>query len=397
MSLTPDPVSQANVSAAIPALCDFIKTLYGSQDFIPLHEPRFVGNERQYVLDAIDSTFVSSVGKYVDQFEDMVRDFTGAASAVATVNGTAALHMALLVAGVKKNELVLTQPFSFIATCNAISYIGAAPVFVDIDKHTLGLSADALEDFLQQETEARLGNIYHKKTGKRIAACVPMHSFGHPAEIVRLVEICRQYHIPLVEDAAESIGSTFQGQQTGTFGLVGTYSFNGNKTITCGGGGILVTNDAALGRMAKHLTTQAKVPHRWNFVHDHIGYNYRLPNLNAALACAQMEQLAGFIANKRDLARRYKDHFDQQQEFTFMQEPQGAHANYWLNAILCQDRKHRDALLTYSNDHGVMMRPAWELMHRLEMFRDAPRGPLPVAEWVEERLVNIPSSVRLDG
>lgn len=397
MSPTPAPVSQANIAAAIPALCDFIKALYPSQDFIPLHEPRFIGNERKYVLDAIDSAFVSSVGKYVDQFEAMVRDYTGAASAVATVNGTAALHMALLLAGVKKDELVITQPLSFIATCNAISYLGASPVFVDIDQQTLGLSADALEDFLQQETEARSGHTYHKPSGKRIAACVPMHTFGHPAEMDRLAEICGRHHLPLVEDAAESMGSTYQGKQTGTFGLLGTYSFNGNKTITCGGGGILVTNEQALGKMAKHLTTQAKVAHRWDFVHDHIGYNYRLPNLNAAMACAQMEQLNDFIAHKRALAGLYQKHFDRQPAFTFVQEPKSARSNYWLNAILCQDRSQRDKVLHFSNDHGVMTRPVWKLMHRLEMFKHAPRGPLPVAEWLEERLVNIPSSVRLHG
>jgi perosamine synthetase len=397
MAATTEPVTESKASKAIIDLCNFVKDLYPGQDFIPLHEPRFIGKEREYVMDAIDSTFVSSVGKYVDRFEAMVRDYTGAASAVATVNGTAALHIALMLAGVKKDELVITQPFSFIATCNAISYIGASPVFVDIDKDTLGLSPEALEAFLKEHTETRQGQCYHKPTGKRIAACVPMHSFGHPARIDQLIEVCTNYHIPLVEDAAESIGSTYKGKQTGTFGLLGTYSFNGNKTITCGGGGIIVTNDVNLGKMAKHLTTQAKVPHRWEFVHDHIGYNYRMPNLNAAMACAQMEQLDNFISNKRALAQLYKSHFGQQNELSFVTEPQQSCSNYWLNAIICQDKTHRDALLSYSNDQGVMTRPAWQLMHKLEMFKDCLRAELPVAEWVEERLVNIPSSVRVNG
>jgi perosamine synthetase len=394
MAATTKPVEQA--TKAMVDLCNFVRGLYPGQNFIPLHEPRFIGKERAYVMDAIDSTFVSSVGKYVDQFEAMVRDYTGASNAVATVNGTAALHIALMLAGVKKDELVITQPFSFIATCNAISYIGASPVFVDIDKDTLGLSAEALKEFLKDHTEIRQGHCYHKNSGKRIAACVPMHSFGHPAKLDKLIEVCTQSHIPLVEDAAESIGSTYQGRQTGTFGLLGTYSFNGNKTITCGGGGIIVTNDVELGKMAKYLTTQAKVPHRWDFVHDHIGYNYRMPNLNAAMACAQMEQLDNFINNKRELAQLYKNHFEQQNELTFVVEPQDSYSNYWLNAIICQDKNHRDALLSYSNDNGVMTRPAWQLMHKLDMFRDCLRGELPVAEWIEERLVNIPSSVRID-
>jgi perosamine synthetase len=387
--------TQPVVSATISALCNFVKGLYPGQGFIPLHEPRLIGKERDYVLDAIDSTFVSSVGKYVDQFEAMVKEYTGAASAVAVVNGTAALHIALLLAGVEKGSLVITQPFSFIATCNAISYIGADPVFVDIDKNTLGLSADALQAFLEEYAEVKQDKCYHKITGQRIAACVPMHSFGHPVEIDRVVEVCNKYHIALVEDAAESIGSTYKGKQTGTFGQLGTFSFNGNKTITCGGGGIIVTNNIELGKMAKHLTTQAKVPHRWDFVHDHIGYNYRMPNLNAAMACAQLEQLDKFITNKRELALLYKTHLQNQNEISFVTEPEGAISNYWLNAILCKDRAHRDAVLCYANDNCVMTRPSWQLMHKLVMFENCLRAELPIAEWIEERLINIPSSVRL--
>jgi perosamine synthetase len=389
-----DP-NELNMEATFKQVTDHIKALYGNQDFIPLHAPVFSGNEKKYVNETIDSTFVSSVGAFVDRFEQMIRDYTGAGYAIATMNGTAALHMALLLAGVKQNDLVLTQPFSFIATCNAISYIGAQPVFVDIDAKTLGLSAEKLEAYLAQETVMKNGTCFHKKTGQRIAACAPMHTFGHPTEIDRLVDICNQYNIPLVEDAAESIGSSYKGRQTGTFGLLGTFSFNGNKTITCGGGGVITTNDPAIGKMAKHLTTQAKVPHRWDFVHDHIGYNYRLPNLNAAMACAQMEQLETFVQNKRETAAGYGAFF-REKGITFVQEPEGAHSNYWLNAVLLKDQEERDAFLTFTNDNGVMTRPAWRTMHKLPMFENCLRGDLSVAEDIEARLVNIPSSVRLD-
>lgn len=376
-------------------LTAFIKNMYGNKDFIPLHEPRFTGNEKKYVLETIDSTFVSSVGAYVDKFEQMVRDYTGAAYAIATVNGTAALHMSLLLAGVKRQELVITQPLSFIATCNAISYLGAEPAFVDIDPLTLGLSAVKLEEFLSSEAELRDGQCFHKPTGKRIAACVPMHTFGHPVEIEKLVTICEAYSIPLVEDAAESIGSTFKGRQTGTFGVLGAFSFNGNKTITCGGGGVITTNNPELGKMAKHLTTQAKVPHRWEFAHDHIGYNYRLPNLNAALACAQMEQLEAFIVIKRAVASEYAK-FLSGKDLEFVSEPEEANSNYWLNAILCKDQEQRNALLTYTNDNGVMTRPVWQLMHKLPMFAHCVKSNLAVSEDVAIRLVNVPSSVLLN-
>ncbi|MBK0401703.1 LegC family aminotransferase [Adhaeribacter sp. BT258] len=377
-------------------IVDYIKNLYGNKDFIPLHAPVFQGNEKKYVVETIDSTFVSSVGAFVDRFEEMIRDYTGAKFAIGTMNGTAALHMALLLAGVKQNELVITQPFSFIATCNAISYIGAQPVFVDIDAKTLGLSAEKLEAFLVTEIETKNGSCFYKKTGQRIAACVPMHTFGHPADIEKLVEICNRYNVPLVEDAAESIGSTYKGRQTGTFGLLGTFSFNGNKTITSGGGGVITTNDPSLGKMAKHLTTQAKVPHRWDFVHDHIGYNYRLPNLNAALACAQMEQLDAFIQNKRETAAVYATFF-REKGITFVQEPEGSLSNYWLNAVLLKNQAERDAFLTFTNDNGVMTRPAWRTMHKLPMFQNCHRGDLSVAENIEARLVNIPSSVRFES
>ncbi len=371
---------------------DFIKNLYPNQDFIPLHEPRFSGNEKKYVLDTIDSTFVSSVGAYVDLFEKMIRDYTGAKYAIAVVNGTAALHMSLILAGVKRDDLVLTQALSFIATCNAISYVGAEPAFIDVDAERLGMSADSLEAFLQHVEQVN-GEAIHIPSGKRISACVPMHTFGFPVEIDRIVELCNRYGIPVIEDAAESLGSTYKGKHTGTFGLLGTYSFNGNKTITCGGGGIIVTNDDELGKMAKHLTTQAKVPHRWEYVHDHIGYNYRCPNLNAALACAQLEQLEDFIANKRGTADAYRTFF-KDTNIRFLTEPEDSKSNYWLNAVLLESPEARDSFLTETNDSGVMTRPVWALMHRLEMFRHCMHDGLENSIHIEGRLVNIPSSVR---
>lgn len=372
----------------------FIRETYNiPTDFIPLHEPRFIGNEKKYVMDTIDSTFVSSVGKYVDRFEEMMREYTGAKYAIAVVNGTAALHISLILAGVKKDDLVITQALSFIATCNAISYIGAEPVFIDIDPKRLGMSADALRTFLKN-VELLNGVAIHKPTGKKIAACVPMHTFGHPVEIDTIVSLCKEYNIPVVEDAAESLGSTYKGQQTGTFGLLGTYSFNGNKTITCGGGGIVVTNDDELGKMAKHLTTQAKVPHRWEYVHDHIGYNYRCPNLNSALACAQLEQLNSFIKNKRITAEKYKSFF-KNSKIVFVEEPENGQSNYWLNAVLLPSYEERNAFLTETNDNQVMTRPIWALMHRLDMFKDCMHDGLVNSIEIEQRLVNIPSSVRI--
>lgn len=372
-------------------ITSFIRELYPGQDFIPLHEPRFSEKDRAYVMDAIDSTFVSSVGAYVDRFEAMCREYTGAKHAVAVVNGTAALHMALMLSGVQRGDLVLTQALSFIATCNAINYIGAEPAFIDTDEQCHGMSPNALAIFLEQ-VELIDGSAVHRPTGKRVAACVPMHTFGHPAEIDRIVALCDHFGIPVVEDAAESIGSTFKGKHTGTFGLLGTFSFNGNKTITCGGGGMIITNDDNLGKMAKHLTTQAKVPHRWEFVHDHIGYNYRCPNLNAALACAQMEHLDAFIADKRNTAAKYASFF-KEKGISFVTEPGDARSNYWLNAIVLSDREERDAFLTYTNDRGVMTRPVWRLMHRLEMFKNCWHDSLTNSILIEERLVNIPSSV----
>jgi aminotransferase in exopolysaccharide biosynthesis len=374
---------------------DFIKEQFKGQDFIPLHEPRFNGNEKKYLLDCIDSTFVSSVGKYVDDFEKQLANYTGAKYAVAAVNGTAALHMAMIVAGVKSNDIVITQPLSFIATCNAISYIGAKPLFVDVDIDTLGLSAIKLKEYLFENVIKKSdGFSYHKLTNQRIAACVPMHTFGHPCRIDEIAAICVEYGIALIEDAAESMGSYYKGKHTGTFGKLGTFSFNGNKTITCGGGGAIITDDEQLAKRAKYLTTQAKVPHRWDFVHDEIGYNYRMPNLNAALMCAQLEQLNGFLENKRALAKTYQEFF-KKTDIQFINEPNDSSSNYWLCAILLKDKETRDSFLAYTNDNGVMTRPAWALMTKLVMFKDAMHGNIENAEMIESRLVNIPSSVRL--
>ena len=374
---------------------DFIKSQFPDQDFIPLHEPRFVGNERKYVMDAIDSTFVSSVGKYVDDFEKQIAAYTGAKYAVACVNGTAALHMAMIVADVKRNDIVITQPLSFIATCNAISYIGASPLFVDVDRDTMGLSAVKLRSYLQEFViKKNDGFSYHKVTQQKIAACVPMHTFGHPCRIDEIANICNDYNIALIEDSAESIGSYYKNKHTGNFGLLGTFSFNGNKTITCGGGGAIITNDEALAKRAKYLTTQAKVPHRWDFVHDEIGYNYRMPNLNAALMCAQLEQLDKFLENKRILAGQYQEFF-KNTDIHFMTEPSNSKSNYWLCAISLKDKKTRDEFLQFSNDNGVMTRPVWALMNKLVMFKDALHGELSNAYYLEDRIVNIPSSVRL--
>jgi aminotransferase in exopolysaccharide biosynthesis len=370
----------------------FIKQRFGNPSFIPLHEPRFTGKEKEYLIDCIDSSYVSSVGRYVDEFEKMMREYTGAKYSVATVNGTAALHMSLILAGVKAGDLVITQALSFIATSNAITYLNAEPLYVDVDKSTLGLSPDALEDYLKEHAVVRGDECFHKDSNRRIAACVPMHTFGFPCRIDIIAEVCSKYNIPLVEDAAESIGSSYRGKQTGTFGMLGAFSFNGNKTITCGGGGVIVTDNEAIAKRGKHLTTQAKVPHRWEYVHDEIGYNYRLPNLNAALACAQMEQLDKFIDQKRKLAAEYKGFFASK-DVQFVEEPEGSRSNYWLAAILLNSREERDKFLGYSNDNGVMTRPAWTLMHKLEMFRNSLRGELVNSEYIEDRLVNIPSSV----
>ena len=320
--------------------------------------------------------------------------YTGARKAVVCVSGTNALHMALILVGVERNDEVLTQALTFIATCNAISYIGANPVFIDVDRSTMGLSPDALKEWLAKNAEFRNGQCFNKRSGRRIKACVPMHTFGHPARIDEIAAVCAEYHIELVEDAAESIGSRYNGMHTGLFGKAGALSFNGNKTITTGGGGMLLFNDETLAAQAKHLTTQAKVPHRWEFRHDHIGYNYRMPNINAALGCAQLERLDEFIADKRATAAAYADFFRSIDGMEFFTEPENCFSNYWLNAIILKDRDAQQAFLQETNDNGVMTRPIWELMNHLPMFGDCEHDGLKNTVWFAERVVNIPSSVR---
>lgn len=382
------------------SILDVIRERFGAKngEFVPLHAPTFAGNEKKYLNECIDTTFVSSVGAFVDRFEREIAQFTGAKRAVVCVNGTNALHIALLLAGVEKDDEVLTQSLSFIATCNAISYIGAHPVFIDVDLDTMGLSPAALKRWLENHTfKDEDGVLRNVKSKRRIKAVVPMHTFGHPCRIDEIADICSSYGLELVEDAAESIGSYYKGRHTGTFGKVGAISFNGNKTITTGGGGMLLFNDEKLADFAKHLTTQAKLPSRWEFIHDYVGYNYRMPNVNAALGCAQVEQIETFLRSKRRTAKLYEEYFrNEPQGIKFMSEPDDSESNYWLNAILLPSREERDKFLEYSNDHGVMTRPVWELMWRLPMFADCERDSQENTVHLADRLVNIPSSVVLD-
>ena len=373
----------------------FIQKLYKTKGFLPLHEPRFVGNEKKYVNETIDSTFVSSVGKFVTEFEESVAKFVGAKYAVATSNGTSALHIGLKLVGVDEHTEVITQPLTFIATANAIAYCHAAPIFIDVDRDTLGLSPKKLEAFLAKETFFNEnGECVNRVSKKVIKACVPMHTFGHPCKIDEIVAICDRYHIAVVEDAAESLGSYYKGKHTGTFGKIGVFSFNGNKIITTGGGGMIVTDDEALAKRAKHMTTTAKIPHPYEYIHDEIAYNYRLTNLAAALGVAQMESLPFFVESKRKLAQQYQDFF-KDMEIKFIKEPENASSNYWLNGVILKDKETRDTFLRYTNDKGVMTRPVWRLMNKLEMFKDAQCGDLSNAQWLEDRVVNISSSVIL--
>jgi aminotransferase in exopolysaccharide biosynthesis len=377
-------------------LTAYIRDLYVRKEgFIPLHEPRFIGNEKKYVLDAIDSTFVSSVGPYVDKFESMMCEITGSKHAVALVNGTNALHLSLLLSGVREGDEVLTQPLTFIATVNAISYCNAIPHFIDVDKETLGLSPRILDKYLKDIAEIRNGECYNKMSGNRISACVPMHTFGLPLFIDDLVEVCNSYNIRVVEDAAESLGSYYKEKHVGTFGLLGIFSFNGNKTVTSGGGGAIVTNDEELAKKAKHLSTQSKVPHKWEYKHDDIGYNYRMPNINAALACAQLEQLDLYVKNKREIHELYFNFLENNQEINLVREIKYAKANYWLNAVILKNKKQRDEFLKFTNENDVMTRPVWVLMNQLEMFESCPSSDLSHSEWLEDRVVNLPSSVRI--
>lgn len=382
----------SDVAERYRGLFGLIRELYGNGT-ISLHEPRFLGNEKRYLADCIDSTFVSSVGPYVTRFEDMMRDITGAKAAIATVNGTAALHMSLILAGVRDGDEVITQPLSFVATCNAIAYQRAHPVFVDVDRDTLSLSPTALRAFLEQNAERRSDGTYNRKTGRRIRAAVPMHTFGLLCRSDALAGICAEWGIVLVEDAAESIGAKIGDEHSGTLGTLGAFSFNGNKTVTSGGGGCIVTDDPDIAALARHLTTTAKTAHAWEFHHDQVGYNYRMPNLNAALACAQLEQLPRFLKDKRATAAIYADYCGRN-DIAFVNERPGTTANFWLNSILVPSRLERDALLAHSHAAGVMMRPAWMLMSQLPAFADACSGPLENATWLADRLVCLPSSVR---
>lgn len=373
----------------------FIKEVFGNQEFTPLAVPVFAGNEKKYMEECIDTTFVSSVGKFVDRFENDMAAYAGCKKAVVCVSGTNALHMSMMLVGVERDDEVLTQALTFIATCNAISYIGAHPVFIDVDKSTMGLSPDALKEWLVKNAEIKNNQCYNKNTGRRVKACVPMHTFGHPVRIEEIANLCEEYHIELVEDAAESIGSLYKGKHTGTFGKVGAISFNGNKTITTGGGGMMLFNDEELAAHAKHLTTQAKVPHRWEFRHDYIGYNYRMPNINAALGCAQLENLDKFIESKRKLALEYAEYFKSVNDIQFFTEPENTFSNYWLQAVILKDRDAQQEFLQQTNDNGVMTRPIWELMNRLPMFEHCENDGLKNTIWFADRVVNIPSSVRL--
>ncbi len=376
----------------VSSIVTFVRDEYRTNDPVPLHSPTFRGNEQRYVADTVASTFVSSVGAFVDRFEQETAAFTGVERAVATVNGTAALHVALRLLGVGPGDLVVTQPLTFVATCNAIAYCGAEPLFIDVDRATLGLSPTALRAWLDEHAEIDNDGVCRDRSERRtIRACVPMHTFGHPVDIDGLVAVCADWNIPMLEDAAEALGSYYKGRHTGGFGALGTLSYNGNKIITTGGGGMVLAC-AELGARAKHLTTTAKRPHTFEYVHDEVGYNYRMPNINAALGCAQLEQIEKFLAAKRALAGRYAAMLDGG-ELWFVTEPADCRSNYWLNAVICQDVEQRDLLLEQTNRAGVMTRPVWALMNHLRMYGHCRRGLLDNAEWLAARVVNLPSSV----
>lgn len=377
----------------IDEVIKFIKKLFDSDEILALHQPVFMGNEKKYLNECIDTTFVSSVGKFVDRFENMIKVYTGAKYAIASVNGTAGLHVALKLVGVQRGTEVITQPLTFVATCNAIRYCDANPIFVDVDIDTMGLSPNSLQKFIDEYTEQRNGYCFNKKTGNKISAVLPMHTFGRPCRIKEIADICKEFNLALVEDAAESLGSYYQEQHTGTFGEFGVFSFNGNKVITSGGGGIIVTNDPTLAKKAKHITTTAKLAHPYEFIHDDEAFNYRLPNINAALGCAQMESLDIILDNKRLLAEEYNAFFEEK-SIVFAKALNETKQNHWLNAILLENKSIRDDFLNQTNDAGVMTRPIWRLMNKLKMFNKYHTDDLENALWLEERVVNIPSGAR---
>lgn len=373
-------------------LIKLVRDIYATYEFIPLHAPIFSGNEQKYITETITSTFVSSVGKFVDQFEQNIQQLTGTARAVATVNGTSALHSALYLAGIQAGDLVITQALTFVATCNALYHMGAKPIFIDIERNSFGLCPISTEQWLSANAVLDdEGQCRHKQSQAAIKAIMPMHTFGHPAQLDELLEVCHNWNLTLIEDAAESLGSYYKGKHTGTLGRFGALSFNGNKVITTGGGGMLLCQSKEDGDKAKHVTTTAKVPHPYEFYHDEPGFNYRMPNLNAALGCAQIEQLKAKLACKRKIAQQYAGFF-KDSDYRFVEEPDYAQSNYWLNAVVCPNSEVRDSLLKTTNDAGVMTRPVWQLMHRLPMFSNALRGDLTNSEWAEARLVNLPSS-----
>ena len=374
-------------------ILDYIRSLYPGENPVPLHAPRFLGNEKKYLAECIDTTYVSYVGRFVTQFEESVQKLTGARHAVAMVNGTAALQMALVSCGIRPGDEVITQALTFAATSAGIKHAGAEPAFVDVEKSTMGMSPDSLKAYLSDHAEKRREGCFNRTSGRRISAVVPMHTFGHPVRIEEIQDICSEYGLTLVEDAAESLGSTARGRSTGTFGRAAILSFNGNKPVTTGGGGMVLTDDDEVAETARHISTTAKRKHRWEFFHDAVGYNLRMPNVNAAVGCAQMEYFNTVLENKRETAAMYKEFFGTI-GVPFFTEPAGTQSNYWLNVILFSGRSEREAFLEYSNDNGVQTRPVWTLMTKLPPYSKSPRMEVPNAEWLEDRVVNIPSSVR---
>jgi len=373
-------------------ITNFIKKICNRDD-VPLHEPVFLGNEKKYLLECIDTGYVSYLGEFVKRFEKMIVEFTGSSHAIAVVNGTAGLQVSLRVAGVNPGDEVITQPLTFVATANAICHCGANPVFIDVDMDTLGMSPESLRRFLNECTEVRNGKLCNKYTGKKISAVVPVHVFGHPCRIEEIIDVCSEYGLPVIEDAAEALGSWYKNRHCGTFGEIGILSFNGNKTVTTGGGGMILTNDSELAHKIYHLTTTAKVPHPYEYIHDEIAYNYRLPNVNAAIGVAQMEKINEILKNKRQTAMLYKQ-FCEEEKIKFITEPNHSKSNYWLNGIILENREERDKFLEYTNSNGVHTRPIWRLMHKLEMYKNCFKIATPNAEWLEDRVVNIPSGVR---
>jgi perosamine synthetase len=368
-----------------------VKQFYG-KDFVPLHEPTFNDKEVEYVTDCVKTGWVSSVGAYVNRFEEDLAKFVGVKRAVAVVNGTAALHIALKVAGVEENDEVLMPSLTFIATANAVSYLKAIPHFVDVNENTLGVDPVKLDRYLEQLAEMRNGDLYNKETNRRIKALVPMHTFGHPCMMDELIEVCKKFNLVLIEDAAESLGSYYKGKHTGSFGKVSAISFNGNKIITTGGGGAILTDDDEIADYAKHLTTTAKIPHKWEYIHDEVGFNYRMPNINAALGCAQLEKMIEFIEQKRQLTKIYMDLVQDLDGVRLFTEPNYSKSNYWLQTLILDESLNRDEVLSILNENGVMSRPIWQPLHMLDIYIGCPKMCLSVTELLKQTIINIPST-----